>query len=48
VRMAEALPPDSVRILTAEEMRRSGLATPGPRALDLAPRVSYRLAPTGE
>ena len=29
VRMAEALPPDSVRILTAEEMRRSGLATMG-------------------
>jgi hypothetical protein len=48
VRMAEALPPDSVRILTAEEMRRSGLATTGPRALDLTPRVSYRLAPTGE
>jgi hypothetical protein len=48
VRMAETLPPDSVRILTAEEMRRSGLATVGARALDLAPRVSYRLAPTGE
>ena len=46
--MAEALAPDSVRILTVEEMRRSGLAIPGPRALDLAPRVSYRLQPTGE